>query len=153
MLTKYSVTFEASMSSSGRNDISESASKQVLNCTPDTLETAPIDFSVLATLRNLCDSEQAAFSDEILELFIRELEPRVGAIRDAIWRLDANTLALAAHALKGSSKLIGALPMAELCERLEQTVKTGTLAMAQSLLCGLEREAKRVHEALATLKA
>jgi HPt (histidine-containing phosphotransfer) domain-containing protein len=142
------------MSSSGRNDISESASRQVLNRTPDTLETAPIDFSVLATLRNLCDSEQAAFSDEILELFIRELEPRVGAIRDAIGRLDANTLALAAHALKGSSKLIGALPMAELCERLEQTGKTGAPpAMARSLLSGLEREAKRVHEALATLKA
>ena len=139
------------MSSSGRNYISDSASRQLVNCAPDTVETAPIDLGVLATLRNLCDSEQAAFSDEILELFIRELEPRVGAIRDAIGRVDANMLALAAHALKGSSKLIGALPMCELCLQLEQTARTGTLAMAQSLLCSLEREAKRVREALTTL--
>jgi HPt (histidine-containing phosphotransfer) domain-containing protein len=142
-----------SMSNSGRNNISESGSRQYSTGASGAVETEPIDSSVLAALRNLCDSDQAAFSDEILELFTRELEPRVGAIRDAIGQSDPEELTLAAHALKGSSNLIGAWPMAELCLQLEQTGKTGSIAIARSLLRGLEREAKRVRAALATLRA
>ncbi len=108
----------------------------------------PIDAAVLARLRRECDSPGVTLSDELLELYMRELEPRITAIREAINRGDAIALTRAAHALKGSSSLIGAHPVAELCLQLELAGRNHTIAAAPSPLTRLDREAIRLRQVL-----
>jgi len=110
-----------------------------------------IDAGVLARLRIDCDSQGAPLSDELLEIYAAELQPRLGAIHDAISRLDASALNHAAHALKGASSLIGARAMAELCLQLEQVARSGAMTEAGALLPELGREAARLCDALAAL--
>jgi HPt (histidine-containing phosphotransfer) domain-containing protein len=113
------------------------------NSPPDSLDAA-----ALARFRDECDAPGAILSDEILELYLSQLNPRVAAIVEATKRPDATALTHAAHALKGSSVLVGALPMAELCDQLEQAGRNDTISAAQSLLTPLQREASRLAEAL-----
>lgn len=108
-----------------------------------------IDAAALAGFRRECDAPGANLSDELLQIYLNELQPRISAIREAIERADAPALTFAAHALKGSSTLIGALPLAELCLQLEQAGRSDTLALARPLLTRLEQEALRVRLALA----
>lgn len=108
----------------------------------------PIDAAALARFRRECDLPGSPLSDQLLDLFTRELEPRVSAIRDAIKRGDATAVRHAAHALKGSSSLIGARPMAELCLQIELAGRSDAIAAAWPLLNHLEREAVRVRQAL-----
>lgn len=109
----------------------------------------PIDAESLARLRRECDSPGAALSDEVLDLFTDELDRRVIAIRDAVNCGDVGALARAAHVLKGSSGMIGALPMAALCLQLELAARSEAMAAAPTLLVSLEKEALRVRCALA----
>ncbi len=108
----------------------------------------PIDAETLAQLRRECDSPGVAFSDEVLDLFTDELDRRVSAIRDAMNCGDGAALARAAHVLKGSSSMVGALPMAELCLQLELAGKSDATAAARPLLVPLEKEVLRVRCAL-----
>ena len=117
----------------------------------DQTAAEAIDAGVLARLRIDCDSQGTPLSDELLEIYAAELQPRLGAIHDAISRLDASALSHAAHALKGGSSLIGARAMAELCLQLEQAARRGAMAEAGALLPELGREAARLCEALAAL--
>lgn len=120
-------------------------------CSPaqaDGRSKEPIDAEHLARLRRDCDSPGAPLSDELLELYMHELEPRINAIRDALNHRDAVALARAAHALKGSSALIGAQSLAELCLQLETAGRSVAIAPARSLLTRLEQEAIRVRQAL-----
>ncbi len=110
-----------------------------------------IDASVLARLRIDCDSQEAPLSDELLEIYGAELQPRLSAIHDAISRCDASALSHAAHALKGGSSVIGARVMAQVCLQLELGARSGAMTEAGALLPELEREAARLSAALAAL--
>jgi HPt (histidine-containing phosphotransfer) domain-containing protein len=127
-----------------------------ITATPQSLSDAAagaaIDSGVLAGLRADCDSQGAPLSDELLEIYGAELQPRLGAIHAAINRSDASALRQAAHALKGSSSLLGARPIAQLCRQLERAAINGRLAQAQTMLPELAREAARLCKALAVLR-
>jgi HPt (histidine-containing phosphotransfer) domain-containing protein len=111
----------------------------------------PIEAAALGRLRRECDSSGATLSDELLELYMRELEPRITAIREAMICGDAIALTHAAHALKGSSSLIGAHPMAKLCLQLELAGRNHTIAAAPSMLTRLEWEGIRLRQALGSV--
>jgi len=111
----------------------------------------PIDAAVLAELRSHFDAKESALFCDLLALYINELTPRLRAIRDAIGSADAKAMAAGAHALKGSSLLVGARAMAEMCCEVELAAKGGDRTRLQALLSLMGEEAARVRLALAAI--
>ena len=107
-----------------------------------------VDVAVLARLRSHFDDRESALFNDLIALFISELPRRLGAIRTAIARADAKGMAAAAHALRGSSMLVGAPAVAEMCLEIELAASSATTAQAQAVLPLLEDEAARVRQAL-----
>jgi HPt (histidine-containing phosphotransfer) domain-containing protein len=134
------------MSSDRTDTIIDRGSAQNLLCTPSATE--PIDAQALAELRSHFDEQGSVLFADLLGLFISELAPRLRAIRDAIGRDDAPAMAAAAHALKGSSMLVGARVMAELCLQIELAGRNGAVPEARVVMSLMEDEAARVREAL-----
>ncbi len=113
--------------------------------------SAPIDPEVLAELRSYFDENASESFNDLLGLFMRHLDRRVDAIRVAIKRGDSKAMAAAAHVLKGSSLLIGARSMAEMCSRIELASHSAVKVDAHAVLTLLEDEAGRVRQALEAL--
>ena len=72
----------------------------------------------------------------------------VEAIANAVEKGDASALAAAAHPLKSSSALLGALRVSELCQELEAIGGAGSTEGASNLLDELRVEFARVRGAL-----
>jgi HPt (histidine-containing phosphotransfer) domain-containing protein len=119
------------------------------NSAPDGVQCEPIDPQALAALRAELDFDAAVFA-EIIDEFIKQLAPRLGAIEAAIRSADGARTAAAAHALKGGSLLVGARGMSELCLRIELAARAGATGEAAALLAQLRDEAAAVRRALAT---
>ncbi len=109
----------------------------------------PIDREALAELRSHFDGQESVSFEDLLALFLEQMEPRLGAIRGAIERADATGMNAAAHVLRGSSMLVGAQAMAQLCLQIELAGRSGAMAEAQVVMSLLEDEAVRVRRALA----
>ncbi|KTC43564.1 histidine kinase [Pseudomonas fluorescens ABAC62] len=72
-----------------------------------------MDPQVLSELLDVMESEYPT----LLDTFLRDSEGRVQALHKA--GADAKTLGQIAHSFKGSSSNLGAVRLAELCQRLE----------------------------------
>ncbi len=113
---------------------------------------APLDWAALATLR--ADLQAGGDSDllpEIIALFQRGTPVILRRMHAALDAGDAAVLRGAAHELKGSSRSLGARPLAALCEALERQARAGALAEADALIAAIEREFERVCRAFAAL--
>jgi HPt (histidine-containing phosphotransfer) domain-containing protein len=77
---------------------------------------------------------------KMIDLFLQDAPQRVAAIQDGIARGEAQTVAQAAHAFKSSSANLGAAALAELCKRLEQQARGGSLAGAEALAAAIGEE-------------
>ena len=86
---------------------------------------------------------------DLVAKFAADAERHVGSVSAALEGGNATTLRDAAHALKGSSRAVGAARVASVCEHLEKIGKTGTVADADSFLVALRQE---LGEALLALK-
>ena len=75
-----------------------------------------IDEALLAGYHDL----DVGFVAELVNEFLREAPRRIDAMRDACAAGEGAALGMAAHALKGSARVFGAEPLAELCECLER---------------------------------
>ncbi len=84
----------------------------------------------------------------VVNAFLQKLPERLTAIGGAIDGNDANTLRREAHTLKGASRQLGALILAEIAEKLENKGRADDLTATGSLLAALKREAPRVEAAL-----
>ncbi len=109
----------------------------------------PIDRETLAELRSHFDGQESVSFQDLLALFLDQMDPRLGAIRGAIQRADVTGMNAAAHVLRGSSMLVGAQAMAALCLQIELAGRSGAMAEAQVVMSLLEDEAARVCQALA----
>jgi DNA-binding NarL/FixJ family response regulator len=89
------------------------------------------------------------FSRRLIDQFIREACGRVQALQEAAVRADAHALNAGAHSLKGSSMIMGASRLAELCAQVEEQVAIepgGEVTAA--LVAEIEHELVRVQDAL-----
>jgi HPt (histidine-containing phosphotransfer) domain-containing protein len=136
------------MSNAGARNMEKNELTLYLPAETHSPQIEAIDTGVLAKLRRDCDSGEVTFSDELLALYLDELEPRLNAIRRAVEHRECKALAVAAHALKGSSALVGARLLTELCLRMERAGRAGNVDMVRALMADLEREAVRVRQAL-----
>ncbi|OFV89333.1 MAG: hypothetical protein A3J75_01305 [Acidobacteria bacterium RBG_16_68_9] len=108
----------------------------------------PLDDEVLAMLRELPGEEDDSLLNELIDLYVHDVPPRLDEIRRAVGAGDAKTVTFVAHSLKGSSANIGAPHMADLCSQLEQQGRAGSLEGAEALHGEIEREFHHVCRAL-----
>jgi HPt (histidine-containing phosphotransfer) domain-containing protein len=100
---------------------------------------------VLATLRELQQEGEPDLLDELIELFLADVPPRLTALRTAVEAGDAHSVERIAHALKGSCANMGAVGMVALCTELVETGRSGQLLIAPTLSPRLEEEFEQVR--------
>jgi HPt (histidine-containing phosphotransfer) domain-containing protein len=71
-------------------------------------------------LHELAAATGPGVARRLAELFLRDGPQRLEAMRGAVAEGDGGALSTQAHALAGSSTMVGAAAVAELCELLEQ---------------------------------
>jgi HPt (histidine-containing phosphotransfer) domain-containing protein len=89
--------------------------------------TPPIDAATLANLLEATGGDQA-FVDELVDTYLAEGDRLVGDVVAAAEAGAMGDLILPAHSLKSSSQNVGALALGELCRRLEEEARSGTIA-------------------------
>jgi PAS domain S-box-containing protein len=105
-----------------------------------------IEVSALNSLVAVMGSEVA----DVLDVFFENAAKLMGEIRGAAESGDAALLKSAAHSLKSSSAMFGALALSALCKDLENLGRAGTAAGAGARLAGLQAEYDRAMAALRT---
>jgi CheY-like chemotaxis protein/HPt (histidine-containing phosphotransfer) domain-containing protein len=117
---------------------------------PRAGEPAPIDPTVFANLADLDGNGSGSGSllAELVEIFLTDTAAYIAALRRAADAKDAGGLNTAAHTLKWSSGVLGALGMADLCRQLEALGDASAPAGAAALIDRLEQEFGRVRSAL-----
>jgi DNA-binding response OmpR family regulator/HPt (histidine-containing phosphotransfer) domain-containing protein len=94
----------------------------------------PIAMEALAGLGVLDDPDGVEALRQVVEAFEKSAPKRVAAMQDALAERDAAALAAEAHTLKGSSGIVGAQRVADLCAQLESRARRGDLTGAADRL-------------------
>ena len=94
----------------------------------------------LAALRALEENTGNRIVDEMIHAFLRQGENDLAAIRRAIPLGDAETLGAAAHALAGSSAMLGAGGVARAASELSRLARSHDLSGCSARLATLEQE-------------
>ena len=87
----------------------------------------PIDATTLANLLEATGDDQA-FVDELVDTYLAEGDRLVGNLVEAAEAGAVDQLVLPAHSLKSSSQNVGALELGELCRRLEEDARSGSVS-------------------------
>ena len=111
---------------------------------------APIDHSVLGKL--LCDDQEAV--GVVLRQFCASCPGDASALGVALSRNDSKGALRWAHRLKGACQMVGAAPLADVCERAEVAMRAGDSRLTAIAVTELDRETARITAYLeAWLKA
>lgn len=70
----------------------------------------------------------------LLETFIDDSQEKVEALADSVNSQDSDDIRRTAHSLKGSSKNVGAIALALLCEEMEHKARENILAPLPELM-------------------
>ena len=89
------------------------------------------------------------FATRMIEQFMLDVTNCVHAIETALDHEDTQALTDAAHGLKGISANIGATPLQQLAQGIEQSVRQGVLPESQQLLADLQTEVTNIRTQLA----
>lgn len=103
-------------------------------------------------------SALAAFSDgdltverSILNDFRRVNDGDLTMLRQAVCDSDHAKVRIAAHRIKGASKMVGAMALAEVCEHIHEASSTHDAAAVKRYMPAFEREALRLNAYLDAL--
>lgn len=107
-----------------------------------------LDTGVLEELERLQSVYHSSFLPKLIKLFLEEAPSHLSALRTALQHYDAPSVGQAAHALKSGSYQLGAKPLAQLCEAMEQCAELGAMQQCQEMWARLETEFDRVRLAL-----
>lgn len=107
-----------------------------------------IDEEALARITALQEEGDPDLLEELIELFIADTPGYLSMMREAAIRGDAAAMARHAHGLKGSCRNMGALPMSEICQQIEERGKAGRLEGVLPLIARAEAEWQCVCDAL-----
>jgi DNA-binding response OmpR family regulator len=102
-----------------------------------------LDPEVMAAFRQSGPDGSSEFTLRLIDQFVKEAEVRVDSLRDAAGRGDAVALRSTAHALKGSSLVMGVTRLAALCGEVErqpeQHIGSGLVAVIEQELAAVRR--------------
>jgi PAS domain S-box-containing protein len=85
---------------------------------------------------------------EVIDLFFKNTSELLATMRQAVNQGDSESLFHAAHSLKPTSAMLGAIPLSTLCEELELMGRAGSLEGGQEKVAEVEAEYERVKAAL-----
>jgi HPt (histidine-containing phosphotransfer) domain-containing protein len=103
---------------------------------------------VFGSLLELDRSGEPTLLRDLHALFTRDTADRLRTLREAATARNADALWFSAHTMKGSAGTLGAIEMADLCRRIEDSANAHDFAEAGRLVEELDREADRVTRAL-----
>ena len=88
---------------------------------------------------------------ELIQVYITDSDPRINALQQAL--SDKNCVALRdiSHSFKGASGNISALPLADLCFKLEEDARGDNLENISSLISRIDNEYQSVRSILLSL--
>jgi CheY-like chemotaxis protein/HPt (histidine-containing phosphotransfer) domain-containing protein/two-component sensor histidine kinase len=107
--------------------------------------TSPLDLSALAQFTGGDKSVER----DIIAQFLSATRDDANALRAAVAQGDADAIARAAHRVKGAARMMGAGPVANVSERIEQAGKSGDMTMLTSSMVEFNSEHARLLEYLA----
>ena len=99
----------------------------------------------LAHLRDVC-SDDVDFEREIIGDFMDQIGPMFERLAGAVAAGEPSAIRFAAHAIKGSSRSLGAVALAEACGRLEAIEDAEGVADAGRLLDRAAVEVDRLRD-------
>jgi PAS domain S-box-containing protein len=110
---------------------------------PPVAERRPVNAEALESLRALGRTAGRDMLRELVDTF--RSQPHLTALREALDNRDRQALERRAHSLKGSSGMLGALHLAELCAELERSARDSEdLAACAGRIDAIEEEHTRV---------
>jgi histidine phosphotransfer protein HptB len=101
----------------------------------------------MSTISMLQEVMEDAFVP-LLESYLTDTQERLQELRDASAAHDAEQVRRVAHSLKGSSGNVGAMQMAELCLRVEEIGKLGSVDGVANIIGDIEQEFVQVEKAM-----
>jgi PAS domain S-box-containing protein len=111
-------------------------------------EPAGLDWSQLQSIKDITgDSAQEILAD-LIATYQEDANQKLEELQQALSDQNAGVIEKSAHALRGISVSVGAIALAQLCETLEATGKTGTLEGTTTLVSQIQQEYAKVIIAL-----
>ncbi len=92
-----------------------------------------IDEETWQSLLEMAGSESYGLIDDMVVNYLEDSEQHMAKIEQAIADKSGKDLHFAAHALKGSSRYLGALQLSEQCQIMEKYAKTDNFTLAETL--------------------
>ena len=109
----------------------------------------PLDSEVIASLRALGGDGGEGILDELIDLFRGDVPVALAQLRDALQNDDTLiTAGRISHRIKGSSAILGAVPLAESLNAMEEACRRGERTTALQMLPKLEEQIAAVIQAL-----
>lgn len=112
-------------------------------------DAPPLNNEVIESLRALGGKDNEGILGELIDLFRADVPVALAELRDALQ--SDETLAAAgriSHRMKGSSAILGAVPLAELLQTMEEVCRRGERATALLVLPKIEEQIALVLQAL-----
>jgi signal transduction histidine kinase/DNA-binding NarL/FixJ family response regulator len=117
--------------------------------TPGSPEPPPaLDSQIWNELREMLGEDGDSGLGELIDLFLEDALKLVSAIVVAQRNADADAMIRAVHALRSPSASLGAVQLAALCSRVEESLRRSAAAWPQEAIDALLIESGRVTEAL-----
>ena len=106
--------------------------------------TPHIDTEQLAELKEVLEDEFSV----LIDTYLTDAKLRLTLIKNGIATQDYEAVRLAAHSLKGASANLGALVLAQICEKLEHDCKVGEYQECHIQLNEITQELQQVEQVL-----
>ena len=110
--------------------------------------SSPLCKQTIGELKSLAGDEDPLFFQSLVEQFFEDIPRHLQVIHKAMAEKSGEQLKKAAHALKGCSRNMGALPLAEICATLEKAGLSRSWENVPTLFTELQGELDRVKSAL-----
>lgn len=105
------------------------------------------DTEALTMLEEIMEDE----FPELIQVFIDDSDPRISALLKAFEDQDFTSLREIAHSFKGASGNLSALPLADLCFKIEEKARDANLEGIDALIGAIDIEYNVVKSVLLSL--
>ena len=111
-----------------------------------------IDYSKINELRNLDLINNGSFLNEIIDLYISQLNNLKKDIQCSFYKNEFSITSKAAHNLKGASLNLGAIALADISKKIENQINENYNEKIEELIAQLEPVSKITTEILEEIK-
>jgi len=151
ILQKWIVTGHGKQEAGGTHEIIKNGPRVATDVSPSPPRTVPsasiapsaLSGEVVARLRALAEGSEPDLLKQIFTSFLSDSAERIGLLRIAASKNDAERLQKTAHALKGSSGNIGATHMMDIARQLEAISSAFRMTETMPLIEEIEAEFER----------